>query len=98
MHVMISGEMFHEYYVDQTVPPTLCPVRDVGKLPKFHYLPLMDTPCTKQNGERREVDDFQPRACLRALYKEKAIDVEDALSVQAFCMKYIVEENLVKSY
>ena len=56
----------------------------------------MDTPCTKENGERREVDDFQPSVHLRALYNEKAIDVEDALSVQAFCIKYI-EENLVKS-
>ena len=29
---------------------------------------------------------------------KKAINVEDAFSVQAFCNKYIVEENLVKSY
>ena len=94
----ISGEMFHEYCVDQTVPPTPCPVSDISELPKFHYLPLVDTPCTKENGERREVDDFQPRDRLRALYKEKAIDVEDVLSIQAFCIKYIVEENLVKSY
>ena len=73
-------------------------VPDISKLLKFHYLPLVDTPCTKENGERREVDDFQPRDRLRALYKEKAIDVEDVLSIQAFCIKYIVEENLVKSY
>ena len=57
----ISGEMFHEYCVDQTVPPlTPRPVPDVSKprLPKVHYLPLVDTPCTKENGERRKVDDF----------------------------------------
>lgn len=50
-----------------------------------YYLPLVDTPYSKQNDERREVDDFQPRAYLRALYKEKAINVEDALRVQVFC-------------
>ena len=59
---MISGEIFHEYCVDQTVPPTPRPDSDISKLPKFHYLQLVDTPCTKENGERREVDGFQPRA------------------------------------
>ncbi|CAB4032480.1 RNA-directed DNA polymerase from transposon X-element, partial [Paramuricea clavata] len=93
-----SREMFHEYCVDQPVPPTPRPVPDITKLPKFHYLPLEDTPIRKENGNRREVDDFHPRARLRALHKEKAINVEDALSVKAFCNKYIVEENLVKSY
>ncbi|CAB4020533.1 RNA-directed DNA polymerase from transposon X-element, partial [Paramuricea clavata] len=92
---MSSGEMFHEYCVDQAVPPTPRPVPDITKLPKFHYLPLQDTPIRKENGNRREVDDFHPRARLRALHKEKAINVEDALSVKAFCNKYIVEENLV---
>ncbi|CAB3986840.1 RNA-directed DNA polymerase from transposon X-element [Paramuricea clavata] len=95
---MSSGEMFHEYCVDQAVPPTPRPVPDITKLPNFHYLPLEDTPIRKENGNRREVDDFHPRARLRALHKEKAINVEDALSVKAFCNKYIVEENLVKSY
>ena len=41
---------------------------------------------------------IHPTARLRAFYKEKAINVEDALRVQAFCIQYIVEENLVKSY
>ena len=95
---MSSGEMFHEYCVDKAVPPTPRPVPDITKLPKFHYLPLEDTPIRKENGNRREVDDFHPRARLRALHKEKAINVEDALSVKAFCNKYIVEENLVKLY
>ena len=96
---MVSGKiMFHDYCVNQTVPPFPRPVPDISKLPKFHYPPFMDTPCTKENGERREVADFQPRACLRAHCKEKAIDVEDALIVQAFCIKYNVDKNLVKTY
>ena len=78
---MISEEMFHKYRVDQTVPPIPRPFPDISKLPTFHYLPLVDTPYTKQNDERREVDDFRPRTRLRALYKEKAINVEDALRV-----------------
>ena len=42
---------------------------------------------------------FNPEhAFKRALYKEKTTDVEEASSVHVFCIKYIVEENLVKSY
>ena len=93
-----SGEMFHEYSVDQSVSPTPRPVPDTSKLPKFHYLPVDDTPTLKENGDKREVDDFHPRACLRALHKEKAIDINSTTRIQAFSNRYIVEVNLVKDY
>lgn len=95
---MTSGEMFHEYCFDQSVPPTPRPVPDTSKLPKHQYLPLGDTPTLKENGNRREADDFHPRARLKALHKEKVIDASDDASLQAFCNKYIVEENLVQTY
>ena len=36
-----------------------------------------------------------PTARLRALHKEKAINVKDAASIEAFSNRYIVEESLV---
>ncbi len=93
-----SGGMFHKYSVDQSVSPTPRPVPDTSKLPKFHYLPVDDTPTLKENGDKREVDDFHPRACLRALHKEKAIDINSTTRIQAFSNRYIVEVNLVKDY
>ena len=57
-----SGEMFHEYRVDQSVPPTPRPLPDTSKLPKFHYLPVKETPTLDNEGIEREADDFHPRA------------------------------------
>ena len=51
-----------------------------------------------KEGTQREADDFHPRACLRALHKEKAIIVNDAASIEAFSNIYIIEGSLVKDY
>ena len=52
-----------------------------------------------KEGIQRKADDFHPRACLKALHKEKAINVNDAASIEAFSNRYyIVEESLVKDY
>ena len=70
--------------------PTPCPVPDINKLPKYHYLPVAETPITNtDDGKRREVEDYHPRARL---------NIEDSASVQTFCNRYIVEESLVKKY
>ncbi len=90
--------MSHEYCVHQSVSPTPRPIPDTSRLPKFHYLPVDDTPTLKENGDKREVDDFHPRACPMALHKEKAIDINNTTRIQAFSNRYIVEENLVKDY
>ena len=50
---IISGEMFHEQCVDQSVSPTPSPVLYVSKLPKFHYLLVADTPTIKENSNKR---------------------------------------------
>lgn len=96
---MIAGEMFHEYFQNKSVIPTPRPVPDTNKLPKYHYLPVEETPVTNINSNTmREVDDFHPRACLKQAYRNKEISIEDCASIQTFCNKYIVEENLVKTY
>ena len=72
------------------------PLPDTSKLPKYHYLPVKDTPIFDKEGIQRKADDFQPRARLSALHKEKAINVNDAASIEALSNRYIVEESLVK--
>ena len=63
---MITGEMFHEYCENESVDPT------PNKLPKYHYLPVAETPITNtDDGKRREVDDYQPRACLKQVHWQK---------------------------
>ena len=92
---MISGEMFHEYC--KSVPPTPHPVPDISKLPKYHYLPVKETPISTNEG-RRGVDDYHRRAHLNQVHKNKEISIKDSTSVQTFCSRYIVEESLVKNY
>ena len=91
-----SGEMFHEYCADQSVLLTPRTQPDTSKLPKFHYLPVKDTPTLDKEGIQWKADDFHPTARLRALHKEKAINVKDAASMEAFSNRCTVEESLVK--
>ena len=70
-----------------------------NKLPKYHYLPVEETPVTNINSnEMKEVDDCHTRACLKQAHKNKEINIEESASIQTFYKKYIVEENLVKTY
>ena len=84
---MITGEIFHEYCENESVDPTPRPVPDINKLPKYHYLPVAETPITNtDDGKRREVDDYHPRARLKQVYKKNEINIiEDRASVQTFC-------------
>ena len=94
---MITGEMFHEYCENESVYPTPRPVPDINKFPKYHYLPDAETPTTNtDDGKRREVDDYHPRARLKQIRKKNEINIEDIASVQTFCKRYIVKESLVK--
>ena len=96
---MITGKMFHEYCENESVDPTPRPVPDINKLPKYHYLPVAETPITNtDDGKRREVDDYHPRARLKQVHKKNEINIEDSASVQTFCNRHIVEESLVKKY
>ena len=88
---MISGEMFHEYC--KSVPPTPHPVPDISKLPKYHYLPVKETPISTNEG-RREVDDYRPRARLKQVHNNKEISIEDSTSFPAH--RLLVTDTLLK--
>ena len=46
--------------------PTPCPVPDINILPKYYYLPVAEAPITNtDDGKRREVEDYHPRARLK---------------------------------
>ena len=94
---IITGEMFHEYCENESVDPTPGPVPDINKLPKYHYLPVAETPITNtDHGKRREVDDYHPRARLKQAHKKNEINIEDSASVQTFCNRNIVKKSLGK--
>ena len=96
---MVTGEMFHEHCENESVDPTPRPVPDINKRPKYHYLPVAETPITNtDDGKRREVDDYHPWARSKQVHKKNEINIENNASVQTFCNRYIVEESLVKRY
>ncbi|RMX56689.1 hypothetical protein pdam_00024551 [Pocillopora damicornis] len=51
-----------------------------------------------EDGKRRGVDDYHPRARLKQAHKKNEINIEDSASVQTFSNRYIVEESLVRKY
>ena len=81
------------------IPPLVQFQTSTIKLPKYHYLPVAETPITNTvDGKRREVVDYHPRARSKQVHKKNEINIEDNASVQTFCNRYIVEESLVKKY
>ena len=73
------------------------PFPDYSKLPQHHYVPLCDTP-HECDGVTRKVDDFLPRAQIKALFISNEFTSSDADKIKAFCQKYIVREAYVKTY
>ena len=63
-------------------------------------MPVAETPITNTDeGKRRDVDDYHPRARLKQVRKKNEINITgDSASVQTFCNRYIAEESLVKKY
>lgn len=57
-----------------------------------------ETPTQDDAANDRSVDDFQPPAQLKALYKENSISSSDEEKVKVFSAKYVVPENLVRNY
>ena len=95
---MITGEMFHIVKMSQWIPP-LVQFQTSTNFQKYRYLPVAETPITNtDDGKRREVDDYHPRARLKQVHKKNEINIEDSASVQTFCNRHIVEESLVKKY
>ena len=95
---MITGEMFHIVKMSQWIPP-LVQFQTSTNFQKYRYLPVAETPITNtDDGKRREVDDYHPRARLKQVHKKNEINIEDSASVQTFCNRDIVEKSLVKKY
>ena len=89
---IITGEMFHEYCENESVDPTPRPVPDINKLPKYHYLPVAETPITNtDDSKRREVEDY--RSLSKRVHQKNEINIEDSASVQTFCNRYIVKKK-----
>ena len=86
------------YCENESVDPTPRPVPDINKLPKYHYLPVAETPITNtDDGKRREVDDYHPRARLKQVHKKNEINIEDSASVQTFAKDTLLKKVLWKN-
>ena len=77
-------------------PVTLVPkpYPDHSLLPEYHYLHSSVTPLTT-DGEKREIDDFQPRIQLKRALRNGSLDISDEESVLQFCDKYLIEKELL---
>ena len=95
---MCIGEMFHEYCENESLDPTPRPVPDINKLPKHHYLPVAETPITNtDDGKRREVEDYHPRARLKQVQKRmKSISrIVQELRPFATLLKKVLWKNTI---
>ena len=92
--IVKSGEMYHGYRVDDSVPCAPRPFLDKSKLPEFHYLPPGKTPITQANGDKRDPNDYHRRVQFKMLYKGKVIASDDNAAVKCFSQSCILEEKL----
>ena len=91
---MITGEMFHIVKMSQWIPP-LVQFQTSTNFQKYRYLPVAETPITNaDDGKRREVDDYHPRARLKQVHKKNEINIEDSASVQTFAKDTLLKKVL----
>ena len=74
------------------------PMPDVAKLPEFHYLPLNNTPGTKEDGTPRNVDDFAPIPNLKRLFAANELSADDDVGVRNFAEKFITQKEYVVTH
>ena len=60
-----------------------------------HYLDVFQTPVCDDSGKPRRPDDFQPRASIRKLVKERLLNLNDDQSIKSCAEKYVVAEEHV---
>ena len=71
------------------------PVPDINTLPKYHYLPVVETPITNtENGKRREVDDYHPRALSKQVHKKNEINIEEVQVFRPFATDTLLKKVL----
>ena len=54
--------------------------------------------CLTNSAGDRDVDDWQPRANLRSLFKEGKINLEDTEGIREFSQKFCVQDSYVNTY
>ena len=91
--VQICHDCKYSEIVCNRVP---APVPDASQLPKYHYKPVTDTKNVEENGNKREIDDWQPRVNITKLFKDKSLQLQDLQAIQRFSDTFIVEEKYVK--
>ena len=67
---------------------------DHSLLPEYHYLHSSAIPLTS-DGEKREIDDFQPRIQIKRALRNGSLDICDEENVSQFCDKYLIEKVLL---
>ena len=78
----------------QWIPP-LVQFQTSTNFQKYRYLPVAETPITNtDDGKRREVDDYHPRARLKQVHKKNEINIEDSASVQTFAKDTLLKKVL----
>ena len=91
---MITEEMFHIVKMSQWIPP-LVQLQTSTNFQKYYYLLVAETPITStDDGKRREVDDYHPRARLKQVHKKNEINMEDSASVQTFAKDTLLKKVL----
>ena len=66
--------------------------RRTGQSPNYHYKIVFNTPAKGEDGQPREVDDFQPRANIQAQFA--AGQIKGPASIRAFASEFSVDESL----
>jgi hypothetical protein len=63
-----------------------------------HFLPVHKCPTLDAEGNPRKPDDYQPRAKLKDLFKNKEITLSDSDKIADFAVKFCVQEEYVVEY
>ena len=58
-----------------------------------HYMDVFDSPMHDENGERRTLDDYLPRKCLKHLYEKTYISQENPDNIKAFSAKFYEKKS-----
>ena len=66
------------------------------KSDQFKYLHIKDTP-VDIDGVKREVNDFNPRVQLKKLLQQGQLKDDDSETINDFCQKFIVNEEIVRN-
>lgn len=81
--------------MDDRVQPVPRPYPNHDLLPTFKYLNGPSTPLYKADGSLRDIDDFNPRVQMKALYDSGELNSANTNAVKEPSKRLIIGENLV---